>query len=40
LKPIAERLGIDVRETQWMCIVERRLSELESLAWPEFIDGE
>ena len=38
LKPIAERLGIDVRETQWMCIVERRLSELESLAWPEFIE--
>ena len=38
LKPIAERLGIDVPEAQWMRIVERRLGELESLAWPDFID--
>jgi hypothetical protein len=38
LKPIAERLGIDVRDAHWMRIVERRLGELESLAWPDFID--
>jgi hypothetical protein len=38
LKPIAERLGIDVPEAQWMRIVERRLGELESLAWPDFIE--
>ena len=38
LKPIAERLAIDVREAQWMHIVERRLGELESLAWPDFIE--
>jgi hypothetical protein len=38
LKPIAERLGIDVSDAEWMRVVERRLSELESLAWPDFID--
>jgi hypothetical protein len=38
LKPIAERLGINVSEAEWMHIVERRVSELESLAWPDFID--
>jgi hypothetical protein len=38
LKPIAERLGIDVCEAQWIRIVERRLGELESLAWPDFIE--
>jgi len=38
LKPIAERLGINVNEAQWMRVVERRLSELESMAWPDFID--
>ncbi len=38
LKSIAERLGIDAGEAQWMRIVERRLSELESLTWPAFIE--
>jgi hypothetical protein len=38
LKPIAERLGIDVSEAAWMRVVERRVRELESLTWPDFID--
>lgn len=38
LKPIAERLGIEVRQAQWMRIVERRLGELELLTWPDFIE--
>lgn len=37
LQPIAERLGIVAREAQWMRVVERRVSELESLTWPDFI---
>jgi 5-formyltetrahydrofolate cyclo-ligase len=38
LKPIAERLGIVVSEARWMRVVEQRVSELASLAWPDFID--
>jgi hypothetical protein len=38
LKPIAERLGIEASDAQRLRVIERRVSELESLAWPEFID--
>jgi hypothetical protein len=38
LKPIAERLGIEASDAQRLRVIERRVSELKSLAWPEFID--
>lgn len=38
LKPIALRLAIELADTDWLPVVERRVKELAPLAWPEFID--
>jgi hypothetical protein len=38
LKPIADRLGIDVAAGEWKRVVERRATELYSVGWPDFID--
>jgi hypothetical protein len=38
LKPIAERLGIEVSDAQRLGVIERRVSELQSLTWPDFIE--
>lgn len=38
LRPIAQRLGIEVTEADWGPVVRRRTHELGSLSWREFID--
>jgi hypothetical protein len=38
LEPIAERLGIQVSDAERLRVAERRVSELESLSWPDFIE--
>jgi hypothetical protein len=38
LKPIAERLGIEVSDAQRLGVIERRVSKLQSLTWPDFIE--